>query len=184
MLKISLWAPFLLCPSSVDTLNFHLVQSLLISIESSLIYLLLRRAVFNFQIFEIWQLLIPGFDFYLNATMVWEPTSQYRYNFPFVKVCFMTQNMVFLAECSMPSQERWVIVLFLAGLSYRCQFDQVGWWRWSCSPSLWVLPAGSASSWRGCQRLSLSRWISLLLLKAQPAVASPVLTFCFQVCTQ
>ena len=103
MLKISLWAPFLLCPSSVDKSDFRLVQSLLISTESSLICLLLRRAVFNFQIFEKWQLLIPGLDFRLNTARVREPASQRLHYFPFVKLCFTTRNTALPAECPLPS---------------------------------------------------------------------------------
>ena len=60
-------------------------------------------------------------DLWFISTVFWEQILYSFCSFTFVKLCFLTQNMIFLGEYFISAWEKISILLFLDEVVYRCQ---------------------------------------------------------------
>ena len=100
VLWISFQALLSLYLTNFDKLYFHFVQLFFLFLLeiSSLTHMLFRTV--SFLSLSTWEFssYFSVIDFYFNSISVWKDTY-ILYSFKFFKVCFMVQNVVFLAEC-------------------------------------------------------------------------------------
>ena len=62
--------------------------------------MLFRSVLFNGHIVWDFSRYLSVTDFWFNSTVTWEQSQHDFYSFKFIKVCFMTQNVLLLGECS------------------------------------------------------------------------------------
>ena len=78
-------------------------------------------------------LLFPFFpflviDFWFISIVFWEQTLYSFCSLTFVKLCFLTQNVIYLGEYFILAWEKICIFLFLDGVVSRCQLYSINWW--------------------------------------------------------
>lgn len=114
---------------------------------------------------------ISVIDFLFNSIVVWEHILCDKYSFKFVKLCFMTQNVVYLGICSV-SLRRTFILLLLDEVFYKCQLYPVD--LWCCSVQLcpYCFSAG-----RICQLLIEGCWSLTIIVNSSICPCSSI-RFC------